>query len=206
MLKTAGFIFTVLMISLLLGPGVFSSKDNTSSEVADSSNYAEKTEYADGFSEDDFGEAFASTDTANLMPYINMEPEGHWETLLSLKFTIKFDEELDDVIFKPNFTKKIKALEDQLIELEGFIIPHDIAAMALGDEDGASSRFMFSAFPVASCFFCGAAGAESVIEVSPAKGIAFDKNKIRIRGKLKLNDKDYLKLPYQLLEAELVYE
>lgn len=206
MLKTAGFIFTVLMISLLLGPGVFNSKDKTSSEETDSSFYTEKTEYADGLTEADFGEAFASSDTVNLMPYINMVPEGHWETLLSLKFTIKFDEELDDVIFKPNFTKKIKALEDQMIELEGFIIPHDIAAMALGDEDKASTRFMFSAFPVASCFFCGAAGAESVIEVSPSKGIAFDKNKIRIKGKLKLNEKDYLKLPFQLLDAELVYE
>ena len=194
------------MISLLLGPGVFSSKDRTSSEKVDSSDYAEKTEYADGFSEDDFGEAFASTDTANLMPYINMEPEGHWETLLSLKFTIKFDEELDDVIFKPKFTKEIKKLEQEIIEIEGFIIPHDIASASMDDLEDNSSKFMFSAFPIASCFFCGAAGAESVIEVSPAKPINFDKNSIKIKGRLKLNENDYLKLPYQLENAELVID
>jgi hypothetical protein len=63
---------------------------------------------------------------------------------------------------------------------------------------------MFSAFPLASCFFCGEAGAESVMEVSPKNPISYTKEKIRIRGKLELNEADYLKLPYLLKDVEII--
>ena len=123
-----------------------------------------------------------------------------------MKFSIKFDEEKDDVIFQPKFTEKIKAYENTVIEVEGFIIPYEIAANAMGDLSDDGQKFMFSAFPISSCFFCGEAGAESVMEVSPEEPIPYSTKKITIRGRLELNGTDFLKLPYLIREVKLVEE
>ena len=119
---------------------------------------------AGNLSPDDFGEAFTSPDEGKFPVKQVEQPKGPWADLLQLKFSIKFDEEKDDVIFRPKFTDKIKSYENKIIEVEGFIIPYEIAANAMGDLSDDGQKFMFSAFPIASCFFCGEAGAESVIQ------------------------------------------
>ena len=62
--------------------------------------------------------------------------------------------------------------------------------------------FVFSAFPYKSCFFCGGAGPETVIEVFSTNGINFTSEKIEIKGILKLNRTDLNRLMFQLLNAE----
>jgi hypothetical protein len=63
---------------------------------------------------------------------------------------------------------------------------------------------MLSAYPTAACFFCKGAGPESVMEVYPKKPIPYSKNAVKIRGRLELNDSDYMKMAYLLKDAVLV--
>jgi hypothetical protein len=63
---------------------------------------------------------------------------------------------------------------------------------------------MLSAFPTATCFFCKGAGPESVMEVYPSKPIPFSKNAVTIKGKLELNELDYLKMAYILKNAQII--
>ena len=72
--------------------------------------------------------------------------------------------------------------------------------------DGFKSHkeFVFSAFPYSSCFFCGAAGPETVIEVFASEGISYTSESISIKGKLKLNSTDVNRLMFALHDVKLV--
>lgn len=185
-----------------------SSEDDLAAKVANSSNRGmedtEKTVYAAGYTNTDFGEAFTSPNEGKFAVEEEVLPTGIWEDLLQLKFKISFDEEVDDVIFQPKFTELIRSYEGQMIEVEGFIIPHNIAADAMGNTEDQGEEFMFSAFPLASCFFCGGAGSESVMQAFPKKPINYTEKKITVRGRLELNDNDFLKLPYMLKDVTVV--
>jgi len=164
----------------------------------------EYTTYAAGYDEDDFGAAFAAPVAEKFPIEEATPPTGPWAALLELKFKIYFDEDVDDVIFEPRFSEPIRAYEGKTIEVEGFIIPHDIAADAMGDETDRGDRFMFSAFPLASCFFCGGAGAESVMEATPKEPISYTERRVTLRGRLEFNTTDPMQLPYLLKDVELV--
>lgn len=215
MLKIIGLVaviagmFACLQSSWISGI-LNNSEDNLTASVMNASNRgmeeAEETVYAAGYSDADFGEAFTSPDEGKFIVEEDLQPGGVWEDLLQLKFKISFDEEVDDVVFQPKFTELIKSYEGQMIEVEGFIIPHNIAADAMGDLDDQGDKFMFSAFPLASCFFCGGAGSESVMEAFPKSPINYTTKKITLRGRLRLNDEDLMKLPYILEEVSLVVE
>lgn len=158
------------------------------------------TEYAPGYSEKDFGKAFEPP-----MPEGNEgqpSPGGIWDDLLTLKFKIEYDESIDDVVFKPQFTENIRRHAGKTVEITGYIIPNETVVNAMGNQR--SGMFMFSAFPNQSCFFCGGAGPESVMEVYPKKPISYSKETVTIKGKLELNDSDFLRMAYILKDAYLV--
>ncbi|BDS12447.1 hypothetical protein [Aureispira anguillae] len=213
MIKKIGFFAILLAIMVCLQPNLFKSifGGTTSDLSIDEKNLAaptrggaENTQYAAGYSAEDFGEAFSSPMDGKFVVEKEMKPIGPWEDLLNLKFSIRFDETVDDVIFEPKFSKKIRSYENKIIEVEGFIIPHDVAADAMADLEDDGQKFMFSAFPLASCFFCGGAGAESVMEAFPKNPIEYTERKIKIRGRLVFNEEDFLKLPYLLKDVVLV--
>lgn len=212
MIKKIGFFALLLGLLVALQPNlfknVFSSNEFDSIDESDLTTRGdgEITQYADGYSENDFGEAFTSPMDGKFAVEEEEKPIGPWADLLELKFAISFDEEVDDVIFKPKFTKKIRSYQDKIIEVEGFIIPHNIAADAMGDLNDDGAKFMFSAYPLASCFFCGGAGAESVMEAYPKNPIEYTERKIKIRGKLTFNEEDFLQLPYVLKDVVVVDE
>ena len=215
MLKKTGYIIVIIGLLLFLQPSLFKglfNLENGSNSLSEGDSlslnrgFDEATvAYAEGYSKTDFGEEFSSPDEERFKLSPEVQPDGPWKDLLELKFSIKYDEEVDDVIFKPKFTSKIKAYENITIEIEGFIIPYEIAANAMGDIDDDGQKFMFSAFPLASCFFCGEAGAESVMEVSPKEPIEYNTKKIKIKGRLELNENDYLKLPYLINDVVLIH-
>ena len=65
---------------------------------------------------------------------------------------------------------------------------------------------MLSANPYSSCFFCGQAGPESVMEIQLLKqydGLRMDQV-ITFKGKLRLNADDIYQLNYILEDAEVV--
>lgn len=211
MIKKIGFVVIIAATLFALRPTLFNSILGTDSTIdmnIDPKDMGtrgkEVTEYAEGYNESDFGDAFSSPLDGKFIVKPEDQPSGPWEDLLELKFSIKYDEEVDDVIFKPKFTKKIRSYEGKIVTVQGFIIPHDIAANAMGDVEDDGQSFMFSAFPLASCFFCGGAGAESVMEAFPKKPIEYTERKITIKGRLEFNETDFLRLPYILKDAVVV--
>ena len=153
-----------------------------------------KVAYAPGFGPDDFkGEAYNAPDE----PKQKMPPSlgGLWDILLTLKCKSKYDPKIDGVISDPQFTSEIKALDGKEITINGYIVPLQA--------DG--NVFMVSAYPVSTCFFCGAAGPESVLEVYPGKPIPYSEKVITLKGILRLNYNDPIKMPYIVEKAQLVY-
>lgn len=164
------------------------------------------TQYAEGYDSTSFGSAFDDPNEGITKAELQAPPEGTWKTLLKLRFDVKYDERIDDIVFQPIFTDDIRALEGKEITLKGYILPHDITQMG-GNPNKAKndgSMFIFSAFPAATCFYCGGAGPESVVEVLPSKAIPYNKNIVSIKGKLELNATDFLRLSYRLTNARLV--
>jgi hypothetical protein len=121
---------------------------------------------------------------------------NYWPVLAKLTYKKEYDELLGIKVDKPVFSSELRALEGKVIRLKGYIIP----------TDGYKSHkeFVFSAFPYSSCFFCGAAGPETVLEVMARQPIPYTSEPIEIQGKLRLNSKDINRLMFQLLEVEKV--
>lgn len=165
----------------------------------------EYTAYAEGYSEEDFGEAFEAPENV-LQVDANGEllpPSGVWEDLLTLEFKFKYDASIDDVIFNPQFTARIKKHEGKRIRVDGYIIPFDVVEEVLGD-DNDGSVFMLSAYPAQVCFFCGGAGPESIIQVYPTEPIHYTAKRVTLEGVLELNDTDYLNMAYILKRAKFI--
>jgi hypothetical protein len=214
MIKKIGFFAILLGLLVCLQPNLFkgilginesdATIDQENLVAAMRGNGESTSEYAEGYSAANLGDVFDSPMDGKFVVEKEVEPVGPWEDLLTLKFDIRFDESVDDVIFEPKISKIVQKYEGQIIEIEGFIIPHDIAADAMASMDDDGQQFMFSAFPLASCFFCGGAGAESVMEAFPKNPLQYTDQKVKIRGRLEFNTTDFLKLPYQLKDVVLV--
>jgi hypothetical protein len=110
-----------------------------------------------------------------------------WKKLRSLKY-----EEINATYF-PKFSEDIKALDGKVVELKGFIIPLQ--------ETTTTTYFMLSYFPFSNCYFCGAAGPETVVEVKAAKPVIYTSKPVVLSGKLKLNRSDEEHLFYILEET-----
>lgn len=119
-----------------------------------------------------------------------------WKTLGKVTYKKKFDELLGFKVDVPVFGKEVKELDGKMITIQGYIIP----------VEGYKSHkeFIFSAYPYSSCFFCGAAGPETVMEVKSSEPVKYSVNPIKIKGILRLNDKDINKLMYSLNDAKIV--
>ncbi|WP_448520441.1 DUF3299 domain-containing protein [Rhodoflexus sp.] len=98
-----------------------------------------------------------------------------------------------DVFFEARFSEELQALEGKEVTLKGFIIPLE--------ESRESTHFVLSYFPYASCFFCGVAGPESVIEVRTKEPVPFTDKPITIKGTLQLNQDDPERLFFALTSA-----
>jgi hypothetical protein len=119
-----------------------------------------------------------------------------WELLKDVTFVEVWSEEFQAIYLVPKFGAKVKSLNGKKVQIRGYLIPVDILA----------DYYVLSAFPYSSCFFCGQAGPESVIEIQFAKqysGLRMDKI-ITVRGKLRLNADDMLQLNYILEDVEII--
>lgn len=119
-----------------------------------------------------------------------------WPVLSKVTYKKEYDALLGIKVDRPIFSPEVKSLQGKEIILKGYIIP----------TDGYKSHteFVFSAFPYSSCFFCGKAGPETVIEVQSKKPIQYTSETIEIKGKLTLNEKDINRLMYLMVDAEKI--
>ncbi len=122
-------------------------------------------------------------------------PFEGWDTLSKLKIDRQFDEILSESIDVPIFSDDLKAFDGKIIELEGYVIPLQSRAN--------QEYFVLSRFPYSSCFFCGNAGPETVAEVYTPETTRFKDEKVKIKGRLRLNAGSPLHLFYIIEEAEV---
>ena len=119
-----------------------------------------------------------------------------WETLRDVTFKKKWSAEESMFILYPTFGAKVAGLKDKEIILTGYMIPVDVDA----------NVYVLSANPYSSCFFCGGAGPESVVQIKFKKSTKrFNTDdRVTVRGTLKLNADDINELNYILVNTDLV--
>ncbi|MEZ4888637.1 MAG: hypothetical protein R3E32_28185 [Chitinophagales bacterium] len=125
---------------------------------------------------------------------ITAQSDLPWEIMLDAKFKYTYDVEQDIWYNKPQFNDKVKKMEGKEVIVEGFMVPVDVT----GDV------YVLSAFPYSACFFCGAAGKESVMEIRMKDSNQHFKmdQMLTFKGKLDLVD-DVYGLMYLLEDAEI---
>ncbi|MCB0755320.1 MAG: DUF3299 domain-containing protein [Flavobacteriales bacterium] len=78
-----------------------------------------------------------------------------WAFLAKVEWGEKYFEEYEETVWYPDYSEEVLAMDGKLVEIKGYIIPVDVEA----------GFYVLSANPFASCFFCGNAGPESVVEL-----------------------------------------
>ena len=119
-----------------------------------------------------------------------------WELLKNVEFDEIWSEEFQAYYMVPKFSDSVKEMDGKEVQIRGFIIPVDIV----------QDYYVLSANPYSSCFFCGQAGPESVMEIQMIKkyeGLRMDQV-ITYKGTLKLNVDDIYQLNYILEDAEII--
>lgn len=118
-----------------------------------------------------------------------------WDQLTDVKFAKKFSADMGIELLEASFGPSVKALEGKQIIIKGYIIPLD----PLG------TQYVISRNPMASCFFCGGSGPETVAELrlhpKSIRRYATDEI-LSFKGTLMLNDKNSQSLNYVILNAE----
>lgn len=124
---------------------------------------------------------------------LNAQKNINWNYLADYDFELRYNEETELYFRFPLFSEKVKKIQGETVEIEGYMIPVDVEA----------NYYVLSAFPYANCFFCGGAGPESVVELEMKPGHRRYKTdeRVKMRGKFKLNSVDIYQLSYILEEA-----
>lgn len=118
-----------------------------------------------------------------------------WKILTSLKFDTRFDEKIDDINFKPLFTKAIQELNNTFITVNTYMYA----------EDKENNTVILSYRPINPKKVCSNIGGESLILINKIPNIKFKHEKpCLIKGLLKLKESDYSSLPYHLSEIEFI--
>ena len=118
-----------------------------------------------------------------------------WTTLADVRFEQVFSEELGIDYDEATFGPFISLFAEKEVKITGYMIPLD----------GMGVSYVLSRNPNATCFFCGGAGPETVVELE-LKPSAFGKYKLddyrTFKGVLHLNKKNIDHLSYVLKQAE----
>ena len=116
-----------------------------------------------------------------------------WEEFANVKFYNVYSAIYDDFFLKPSFGSTIKSYQSKKIRIKGYFLDFSFD----GDE-----FYMVSKNPKSSCFFCGAVGLESIVEVVFKQKQKFKTDQIvEITGVLELNSNDIDHCNYIIKEA-----
>lgn len=119
-----------------------------------------------------------------------------WKQLSDVIFTRKYDEKMQMPMLYPSFSRTIKAMNGKTVEISGYMVP----------VDPKGSVYVLSANPNSSCFFCGGSGPESVMTLNfKSKKPDFETDDyIKVKGVLRLNEKNIYELYYNLDNVEII--
>ena len=124
------------------------------------------------------------------------DSSDNWDTMADVKY-VKSQDEYGE-IYVPEFGDEVKKMEGELVTLKGYIVPFEGMFKP--------EQIILSSLPIASCFFCGGSGPETVAEIHFQNTITYSDKPVSVRGKLKLNNTDYDQLMYVLTDAEYYSE
>ncbi|MEM8886704.1 MAG: DUF3299 domain-containing protein [Bacteroidota bacterium] len=130
-----------------------------------------------------------------LSPLLRAQDTDPWDILADTEFSQQYFEEEQASFLAPTFGPLPKSFEGKPFTITGFLIPLDP-----GNEE-----YILSKYPYASCFFCGGAGPESVVELKFPEGIVprnyqLDEY-ISFKGTLILNSTDIFRMNFILEDA-----
>lgn len=119
-----------------------------------------------------------------------------WKTLSDVTFREKLSLQQKDFIKIPAFGATVRELEGKRVQIRGYMIPVSIP----------DDLYVISEKPMSSCFFCGSAGPETLMELEfKGKTRRFKTDEIRtLSGVFGLNDSDTERLCYRLTSVEVV--
>ena len=117
-----------------------------------------------------------------------------WDVLGTMDIEIEVIAPLQTQMTK-NFTDEVKALDDQTVQIMGFLFPLEGGV--------AHDRFLLTAWPP-SCPFCLPAGPNLMVEVRAAEPVEFSEGAILMAGRFDLLENDPSGMYYRLQEATLV--
>jgi hypothetical protein len=131
--------------------------------------------------------------TQAAIPTGNYQPLT-WQQLADVEFKETYYEDADEWLWYPSFGPEVTAKTDQPVYIAGYVIPVE------------PGRYVLSKNSFESCFFCGGAGPESVMELSLAEADQmFANDEYRtFKGTLRVNSTDIDRLNYILEGAEVV--
>lgn len=119
-----------------------------------------------------------------------------WRILLEVSFETMSSGEKGYEMDVPRFSDRVKSYNGKRITVKGYLIPLS--------EVGGKQAYMLSSLPFNSCYFCGGAGPETVIEIETKQVISFTTNQIVMEGVFVLNDKDLDHHMYILKQAKRI--
>ena len=117
----------------------------------------------------------------------------NWKTLANVEYEKSSDEYGE--IFVPKFNEDIQALAGTEITLPGYIIPFE--GLFKPEE------IIVSSLPIASCFFCGSGGPETVAKAYLKDETDYQSKLVLVTGILALNDTDANDLMFILKDAKV---
>lgn len=120
------------------------------------------------------------------------QEELTWNDFGDVSFKPTFDTVYEGDFLVPLFGYTIKSYDGKKISITGYFL----------DISGNGKLFLVSKYPMASCFFCGGGGPETVIEVNFKSRPSFKTDQIIVvTGTLELNDNDANHCNYILNDA-----
>lgn len=118
-----------------------------------------------------------------------------WSKFAKAKWVSKLNETEGVYYYYPHFGYDLRVIEGSTVQIEGYYLPYELAP----------GSFILSKLPMASCFFCGGAGPESVVQVNLVQKRKFRTDQVlKIEGKLRLNADDLDQLNFIIDEARVV--
>lgn len=126
--------------------------------------------------------------------FAQVQPDyKNWKTLAKVEYEKSSDEYGE--IFVPKFNKEIQSLAGTEITLPGYIIPFE--GLFKPEE------IIVSSLPIASCFFCGSGGPETVAKAYLKDETDYKSKLVLVTGILELNDTDANDLMFILKDAKV---
>tara|TARA_B100001142_G_scaffold131073_2_gene132676 strand:+ start:4347 stop:4781 length:435 start_codon:yes stop_codon:yes gene_type:complete len=121
--------------------------------------------------------------------------EISWQDLEDVEFSDMYIDSIGESVLYPHFGFNVRGLDGEKVSLSGYVLAIDPD----------KNYYVLSKGPFSSCFFCGAGGPETIVELSlnSDKDSFYMDEFATIRGILKLNTDDIYRCVYILEDAEV---